>query len=351
MTVRFETLRREAFLNVTSAPVRSALLAVSAFVAAVALVLVSSLDLASIASREAEMVASGAYIYRVQVAQGVPALTCDRLRYNDGIQDAGAILSQSQGSLREIPASSIQRVVATPGYLRIVWKDPFASAARSLAGSALAEAYGIRRGVDLTFIDDAGATALQVGTIAAPTTRVVGANQLVATPSPPIGNVQECIVEAKPGAMSAVATYLASVFGPQAVISPLVQPRESTDDLLHHRLTLWSPVLIPLAVGVLAFTSQYGRRADLALYRLLGARRRDLFILTYLEAAFVLFTPFSIGVYAAVFLLEGRAPLSPIVSTFLANDIARAWWILVAVPVAMAIPPGRRTALAWLKGQ
>lgn len=352
MNSRFGMLRREATGNVTTAPLRSIMLMATSILAGSILVLVSSVELGTISTRENSMTDDGIYIYRVQTALPVPATLCDRLRYNDGVQDSGALLSSRQGVIGNLPGTTVQQVTGTAGYLRIVWKDSTAGVAGSLVGAGIAKAYGFRSGTQLSFMEgDGHSTSIRIGLAASSTSRLAGANYLLATPSLPSGLSRECLVQAVPSAMEAVAAYLVTVFGPDAVIAPLSQPSESIDDLLHSRISLWTPLIIPLALALLAFVSQYGRRADVALYRLLGGSRVDLMLLAYLDASVTLLAPFSAGVSLTTLLISLDQPIDGLVATYLSGDITRAWLLLLLVPIPMAIGPARKTALAWLKGQ
>ena len=348
----FEVMLREAFMNVVAAPLRSLLLIGAAFLAAAGVVSVSAVDLGSIASREQAMVDSGIYVYRVQTVSPVPAILCDRLRFDNGILDSGALLSRQQGTLRDLPGASVQRIVATTGYLRIGWADSTAGLNGSTAGSGLLSAFGFRAGTRTTFTDTVGRQApITIDLAARPTERLPGANFFIASPSLPLGDTRECLVEADPHAMEAVATYLVTTFGPDTVITPLAQPRESTEDLLHQRLSLWTPIVVPAAVALFFVLGQYGRRADLALYRLLGTTRSKLFLLTYLEAGITLIAPFAAGLVASVLIFNAVEPMTALVVPYLANDAVRSWLLMLIAAVPMSIAPARSTALAWLKGQ
>ncbi|WP_417556583.1 hypothetical protein [Microbacterium sp.] len=307
-----------------------------------------------IVTRHESMVARGLDVWRVQVKEPFSAQECDSLRRVDGIRDAGSVLSQESAAIDLFPGSSVSLVTATPGYIRIVWDVEVASAVG--IGSEISATFGVRS--ESAFVLHSTKTPpsswrMEGATLLPSTSRVAGANQSIVAVSLPSGDTRECLIEAEVGARSAVESYLLSKFAGNSVVSPLFTDTgvgKSVDEELTGRLSQWIPPAAALLIGSISLLSLFGRRADFALYQLVGVPRSGFVYMAVTEVAITAWLPFAIG--SAIAVICNAASLEDgLVLEAASGDYMRTAALLLIIPVIALLIFWRRDPLSWLKGE
>ena len=344
----------EALRNVRSYALVSVITFVVAALSGYLTVAVTASQVGEIVAQQQIMVARGLDVWRVQVKEPISTQECEALRQVNGIRDAGSVLSQQSAAIGAFPGSSVNSITATPGYIRIVWGVDIAPAVG--VGSEISATYGLRSesAFDLrSTVTPQSSSRLEDVTLLPPTSRVAGANQSVVVSSLSHGLTRECLVEADVGARSAVESYLLSEYAGDSVISPLFSDTgvgRSVDEQLQGRLSQWIPLAVTFLLGLMILFSQFGRRADFALYQLVGVPKSGFVYMLVTEAALTAWLPFSTG--GVIGILAKHSELANgIVLAEAGGDYARVAVLLIVVPLLGLFAFWRRDPLSWLKGE
>lgn len=344
----------EALRNVRSYALVSTITFLVAALAGFLTVVVTASQVGEIVAQHETMVDRGLDVWRVQVTEPISTQECDALRHVDGIRDAGSVLTQESATIEGFPGSSLSAITATPGYIRIVWRIDVAPTAG--IGSDVSTTYGLRS--ESTFqlrstAVPATSSRVDTATLLPSTSRVAGANQSVVVASLAHGMTRECLVEAEVGARSAVESYLLSQYGGDSVVSPLFSDTgvgRSVDEQLQGRISQWVPLTSAFLISLIILFTQFGRRADFALYQLVGVSKRGFLYMLVTETALTAWLPFAIGGVIGI-LIQSAQLANGIVVAEASGDYVRVAALLLVVPLLGLFAFWRRDPLSWLKGE
>lgn len=201
--------------------------------------------------------------------QSITAADCEKLGTRDGVRSSGSRTEV----IRNLTGSAVAQEV-TAGYIETVWPE-YRGSASIIAGEHYAREHHLLSGskVQLAIRSD------QVDTIAPNLLRDPRANEELLVVQQPSGTVRECFVAAEAGAADGVAMLLSAWFSPTAIsVSPVyrVSGEVHPQQLLQSRLSIKASVIAGIVCAAAVILSWLIRRSDFALYRLLGARNREI---------------------------------------------------------------------------
>lgn len=351
---RAGSLLRETVANLLSAPLYSSSIILVVALVSCALVLLTSVEITSVMDRQQMLVARGVYVFSVTSEQRQPfsGARCDDLNGREGVVAAGGII----GTTTRTPAYGtrlpITIVAVTPRLPLVIWPgNPGIAAATALAGSALATDTGLTPGSVWRAGDG---TTIRIDATAPPSVRDThfdGQLVYVASASSPI---VECLVEADPGARASVERLLLTWFSGSSriYVSPYFvdssvgpTPQESIDE----RISRFGPLCAFIVLLVVFLGGWFSRRADFALYRLLGVGLRQQAGMLLLEFLVLGYAPLALGALAAAALW--REQLTGVALSLAAIDYARLLVLALLIPLAGALSLRPMTSIESLKGR
>lgn len=302
MSWRRTELIREAWSNLAANPARSLLLILGFALCLGALAFLELRDAANLRAFAANYRESGGYIAVVSSEGGIDSATCEDLNGTPGIVAAGSMRLIGQVSFSSAPGVLFQSVQVTSGALRVWAPRTFIPAnvggPAYAVGPALAAELGLRPGLLLAPLGEEPATLAAVLDVGK---RNPQSARWLADIAPPSGKAQECWVEFEPGAYDAGLASLAARFA-TGDREPLARPFTRRDQFTRdpsaelsarpqrYGWALVAAILVGLGVLVAWF-----RRAEYGLYLALGATRRQLLELLFMDSALVVTTAFVLG--------------------------------------------------------
>lgn len=347
-------LVRESLRNVWSYAFIAFALVVMSTLGGFVVTLSTAEDVSNIEDEYKSSQDQGTEILLVRAERPFDSLKCERLREIEGINDAGARLSRNNATLEDLPGASLIVSRVTPGFARLGWNIP--EAPRSLGvGSEVSRNLGLRLGQEIRIVSRSGERNIVSGTVDTalpPTLRLQEANQEVVIIDLPVGSTNECIVEPEKGATSAVEKLLMSTFN-DASVSPLARDAlnsSALNDRLQNRITLWVPIIVGVTILLLSLMTTFARRADWALLQILGARRRDVIVMIYVEFLCVTLLPFIIGSTVGLLFAAWLYQIGKVTEISIIGDLARLGATLVIGPIITCILVSSRPTNR-LKGQ
>jgi len=244
---------------------------------------------------------ASAFVVSSSLPGVMDARRCDELQGVSGVRAAGAVLASTTGSFASSPDARVAIMEVTPGYVRAVFPSATAALDGVAIGARVAQNNGVLPGAYLRLLDGSQ-SAMPVAVVDdGMAQRINGIDNAVLVPKPAVGVVDQCLVEAQPGAAKSVEELLVTWFPPEYnwTIVPLLTAPEFEIDAV--RMMRDSPVPLlaagaALVTGLLMWAILWSRRQDLALYRLLGVGTRAIVAMIWLEWAAVVLAPASLGV-------------------------------------------------------
>lgn len=301
----------------------------------------------------------GSNVWRIQSVEAIDTQVCEELGQVDGIKAAGSIQARAGMSVREIANAKVNVLFASPGLISIIWGLSPSMPTSAGVGAALSRELGIGNNSRLT-LSQVGdrqhvQTTVILGRVFSKTYRLKDGDRLLAIPSTSSRRTHECLVEAEPGASSAVETLLMTQFPTRATITKLhnsASPAASPTEELRHRSSILISAFSALLLLVFIVLTQLARRADWALYQLLGLSREQQLTMHTLESLALVWAPFSIGVMLAILSKSFfDFPLTEGAIIAVWGDATRAGLVLSALPAILFFALRRRKSVAWLKGE
>ncbi|KZX20778.1 FtsX-like permease family protein [Rathayibacter tanaceti] len=320
----------------------------AALLAAILVPTLTAVEIGALESRAAELVSAGATVLSITGAdrRPLPAARCEQLREVGGVVAAGGTIATS--TLHDPDGVAVSLLRVTAGYPTVVWPGPALRhdlGTSAVVGELLAARAGLHGPGALTGLAEGDPTAtVQIDQVAGRSSRLPFADRAVVVTEPATGTVQECLVEADPGAGSAVAALAVSWFpadleASAAPIAPALDGVQSLDESVSARLSLVGPPLgaVLCAMGLAA--AWLARRADIALYRSLGLSSARLLLMLTVETALTSGVGLAIGLAVSTVLL----PWSPLALRLAATDALAMLTLTALLPLlgAAVLPRGR----------
>lgn len=183
------------------------------------------------------------------------------------------------------------------------------------------------------------------------TSRVPGLERAVLVTAPPSGYVNECLVEAEPENRETVEQLLLTWFEPGTTwnVVPMYHAEAfNSDSGVTGIVRVLSPSVAAVAVMMFAIV-QWTRRADYALYRLLGVGRAQLLGMITLEWCATLVTASATGTVFGLTVTSHHDLVADIRPMLWMNLLQYFSMLLIAPPLALAAAT-RMSTVNTLKG-
>lgn len=306
----------EGRANVTSAPMRSLVLALVVAVVTGGVIALSLSDVAGIAGRYRDQIRGGRFVLvaRSAATTGLDASRCDALNGLGGVRSAGAVLGARSIYPAAAPARPYELLTVTPGLVR-TWfpQDVEPVVAGWVAGPEAARELGLTDRSTVAVFDSpqikpkGAPRPVTVERILAPSPRRDEADRDLFQVSPPTGRAPTCYVDVDPASLEAVDQALTAWFASadRVGVTGLLEDRargRTPEAELDARTSAPAWAAGTAIVTVLTVLLWYGRRDELALYRLLGASRRTVATLLAVEAVATVLVPAVVGIAFALVL-------------------------------------------------
>lgn len=259
--------------------------------------------------------------------QLINAGDCEKLSTQDGVLSSGS----RKEVIRDLSGSAVAQGV-TAGYIQTIWPE-YSGTGSIVAGERYARAHHLISGSKIRLAVHSG----QVDALAPELLRDPRANEELLVTQEPSGNVRECFVAAVAGAADGVAMLLPAWFSPTKIsISPVYRPAGEVhpQKLLESRLSIKGSLVAGLIAGSALILSWLIRRSDFALYRLLGARNREIIMMLCVDASLFGALPMMV---TSAWVVAFCAQL--ITTPLVLGSVLYASW-LPALGTALAIPIG-----------
>ncbi len=288
MSWKTRELINEGTANLRGSAFRSILLAAICAAAFGGLAFAEVRQAADLSAFAASYREAGAHIAVVSLqGDGIPGSRCEALRWEQGVIGAGAWRSAGQVSFASAPGVLFQAADVTPGILA-VWSpgERFYSGAGVIAGMALAEETGLRRGLMVRFLENEPMVVTGVAELAP---RMPQATRWVLGPVSPSGFFDECWVEFEPGVSEAGKASLAAIFATGAA-DPVVRSVRRSDEFTRDPAAEWESrpqkhgwVAVTIALSGFIVAAAWYRRSEAALYMATGTGRLELVVMSAAE--------------------------------------------------------------------
>lgn len=251
-----------------------------------------TLRVSDIVAQEQEWVSAGGRLLIVTDEDGIPPARCDAAGQEPAAVGAGATTSIAQRAhLSTSPDASLRTVGYSPGLVGILGLDSSSSTAILMSPDS-ARSLGLSTGSRVVLESSSGSPAEPAATpsftleplevqIVSDLERLgeeyVGS---IFVPGSADQRADTCLIEARAGSLEGVRNAVPALVGDGGGSPAVVQDRLITSEfssdfrlLYAHRDLASGPWVLGVLLGVLAALIRWIRRADDALYELLGARR------------------------------------------------------------------------------
>lgn len=321
---------------------------------------VSFADTTRIESQWTEQVYAGSNVLSITAAgaeggSSLDAHRCDAMRSIGGVRSAGAIMYTYEVFAEASPSERFAVIEVTPGYLQVAYpRDPRVARASAVAGASVVERLGVVSGGVFAYRprDQQQSFTVHVDVATSETARREPFDRAVMTAVGNPGSTYECMVEAQPGSIDAVASAAQMWFAPTEVkVVPELQNNTLIADPtteLRTRFSQWVPIVLGGALVIVVLMTWWSRRADYANYRAFGLTAPQMILLLTTETALTFWLPIVVGSSLACLAL---APwISPVTARLLAGDYGTLLLTVSLTPMLGALLLGRRSAFEVAKG-
>jgi hypothetical protein len=350
-------IMREAVANVIAHRLLSAIVVMVGALAPLWAISIGILDTHGISARDQQLTDRGAHVLVVMTTDGsdLPAARCDELNSVSGVLSAGAVIGADRVDAALPDLRRITVLSATPGLPAIYWPgDPPPRDAGLAAGASVAADLGLVAGAVLPVTGDGGPRDLPIASAPGHSPRAQDNDLVLVQVVPPIGRTTECLVEAAPGAARSVEAALVGWFpGGATSIQPYFSVPETgrnPQQEFGSRLSLWLPIAAGVLVALTVLAWWAVRRAEFALYAVMGLRPPGLALMLLTEWTVLCLLPGCIGVANALGAAAGWLDRTVMIEAA-ALDVWRYLATLTVIPAIGYLALLRMSAFDSLKGR
>lgn len=294
-----------------------------------------------------ESIEVGAHVYVVRPdPDPIPWDRCAGMAAEDHVLAAGGSKQDGERAARTAPGTSFRALAIDPGTVT-VWTGTTPPLASVYVGRAAAEELGLVDGSILATSDGAEPVL-----VVDPSPRNPSAERAIMIVGAPSGDVDECWIEVDPAAVDPADAIATAIGGSTRITALRTQGALTADPaaMFAERPTrlLWMPVAATLIV--LVWLDLWLRRADLGLYRALGAPGSAVLLGVQVEIWFVslLATSGAIAWTLAVAVASGVLLDADLMGVAVSPPLAVGFAVMAIGPLpAFAI--GRRSIATLLK--
>ncbi|WP_395638908.1 hypothetical protein [Pseudolysinimonas sp.] len=351
---RLRDLAIESVRNVLAARGLSVVTAAVALFASAAIVVGTAFEVHQLSGKYDEFVAAGGNVSLITpIEEGyLSAARCEELNVLPGVISAGGRSEFSGVHPALAPEVTAWIVRGTPTFADVMWPNLSYGGTRSsvTVGSYLVDRLGLTADSWLRLDTPDGTRDLQVGQIPLGVPRDPTYDRAIFVPEVGLAEVDSCFVEAEPSAASRVAKVLDGWFDQRVGISPFTHEIGPTDNDLVTRLSRFLPFGALFTVLAMFVVWIRARKADYALYQLLGMQARTRLFFASAEYLLLILVPMSIGSLVALVaarpLLTGGLVLSSV-----SLDLAVLASGSLLAPTIGVLALGRSDVVGELKGR
>lgn len=303
---------RESFLTTTTRPARFAMATVVGGLAMALSPALESIALDDLTDVLHDEQARGSNVLVIESEAGVlDGRLCAAMSAQEGVKAAGGVTAPVVLPIGDPALTTARAVQATAGYFEILWGGPpRSSAPLAMLGSDLGKELSIATGAQVS-LGDAG---LFEAHPAPASIRAESRGRWVTIPAAALDAVHQCWVEVSPGALHHMRAAIPAMYpGEERLKVSALRSEETTDTAVAAWESRPSQLLHVIcgAVGGLVIGSLIApRRAEYALYRVLGMPLRVVLLLAAIEAVLLLLPALAFAGLASGVLLSVLDPIS-----------------------------------------
>jgi len=338
--------------------------------------ILDALTVAQLTSDEAQWVAAGGDVLVVTNAEGISALSCERLNTAEGVQGAVGVAKQydQRAGLGNGPDANLPIVGATAGIGGFLPERPPLDTV--VVSTRTAEDYGLQNQawIDLilanptdqdavTTTDDDEDVSDDTSTVLSSLQVLPGVHKLYVTdlrilgdeysagvllPIPAVGRVDACLVWTQPGTRDSLRQALVGILpGPgdrPTVVADRLIIGQFTRDYLHdylYRPWRWAPLPAGALVGLVWVLLRWVKRSDDGLYQSLGVSRPARALMRATEWAVYAVAGSLIGLTIALLIIELVVPAAPFILPHLVRSILGCLFASMTVAALAGLLPAR----------
>lgn len=285
-TGRLHVALREALRTTVARPWRLVLAALLGGLIMAAPAIFETIALDGLADVLAEERARGSAVLIVESESGqLDGHECSAVAAQQGVVAAGGTSAPTVVSVGEPALTTARSVLATSGYFEILWgAEPRYSEPTAVLGSDLAHEQSIADGAPIVLGDDRVLAAAS----ARPSPREDSRGRWITIPVGALPAVQQCWVEVSPESLDAVRAALPAMFPDATGLTVSAMRDDARTELAiagwTSRPGRWLSLACGAVAGLMVGTLIAPRRAEYALYRLLGLSRPTVLVIALVEA-------------------------------------------------------------------
>ncbi|KRB38476.1 ABC transporter permease [Microbacterium sp. Root180] len=310
---RLRVALRESLRTTAARPWRFALgVAIGGLImAAPATFEVTALD--SVTDVLADEETRGAYVLIVESEEGaLDGRDCSAVAGQQGVVAAGGMTAPKVVSVGEPALTTARSAEATAGYFEIVWgREPRSSEPAVIVGSELGRELSVADGAQITLGGDQRFAASSASASAREDPR----GRWLTIPAAHLQSVQQCWVEASPESLAPVRASLPALFPDAQALSVTVMRDGALSEAAItgwvNRPGRWLHLVCGAVAGAIVGTLLSPRRAEYALYRLLGLSRPTVLVIAIVEAMLLVQLALVLGGLICAAVVPALAPLAP----------------------------------------
>ncbi|MGN8553443.1 UNVERIFIED_CONTAM: hypothetical protein OHV15_12755 [Microbacterium sp. SLM126] len=256
--------------------------------------------------------ARGTHVLIVESEEGaLDGRDCSAVAGQQGVVAAGGMTAPKVVSVGEPALTTARSVEATAGYFEIVWgREPRSSQPAVVVGSELGRELSVADGAQITLGGDRFAASSASASV-----REDPRGRWLTIPAAHLQRVQQCWVEASPESLAPVRASLPALFPDAQALSVTVMRDGALSEAAIaswvNRPGRWLHLVCGAVAGAIVGTLLSPRRAEYALYRLLGLSRPTVLVIAIVEATLLVQPALVLGGLICAAVVPALAPLAP----------------------------------------
>lgn len=213
---------------------------------------------------------------------------CSAVAAQDGVVASGGVTAPAVVSVGEPALTTARSVRATPGYLEILWDTPpLSRGPHAVFGSDLATEVSIAEGAEIELGDT------RLAAFSGPhSPRGESRGRWITVPVAHLDSVQQCWVEVRPAALAPIRAAIPAMFSDTAALEVTALRDQAITEAAvsgwRNRMTRWLSLVCGAVAGLVVGTLVAPRRAEFALYRLLGMPLPSVILIAAAESVLLL---------------------------------------------------------------
>jgi hypothetical protein len=273
----------------------------------------------------------GTNVLIVESADGaLDGRDCAAVAAQQGVVASGGMTTPTVVPVGDPALTTARSVEATAGYFEIVWgRQPRFSEPAVVLGSELGRELSVADGALITLGGDQRFAAAS----ATPSAREGPRGRWATIPAAYLPSVQQCWIEASPASLAHVRASIPALFPDAQTLTVNVMRDDALSELAMtgwmNRPGRWLHLLCGAVMGAIVGTLLSPRRAEYALYRLLGMSRPAVAVIAIVEAALLVQSSLLLSGLIGAAVVPALDPVEP-------ADILSSLLLQIAMTAAVA---------------